>query len=278
MELERQLEEVQRLSEKTLAQERLARAREVERRLLEAENERRARELEEARRLQLSMLPRNPPTVAGLDIAFRMLTATEVGGDYYDFRLGENGALTLAIGDATGHGLNAGIVVASSKSLFQGLEEGLGLSESLQRIDRGLRGLQLRRMGMSLVLARYARGTLRVAAAGMPPVLIFRRASREIEECLFSAPPLGTLKQLSYTERSMQLTTGDAALFATDGLVELLDPEDKLLGYSAVAKAFREVAEAGAEKTVDALIAGARKWARDRPLADDLSLVVLRVV
>jgi len=277
LELEHQLEEVQRLSEKTLVQERQARESEVERRLLEAENERRTQELEEARRLQLSMLPRHPPKVPGLDIAFRMLTATEVGGDYYDFRVGEDGALTLAVGDATGHGLNAGIVVASSKSLFQGLEDRLSLPESLQRIDRGLRGMKLHRMGMSLSLARYEQGTLEIAAAGMPPVLIFRRLDAQVEECLFSAPPLGTLQQRSFAERSIQLASGDAALFATDGLVELLDPDDEVLGYAAVAEAFREVAEAGAEKAVEGLLARAREWARGRPLADDLSLVVLRV-
>jgi serine phosphatase RsbU (regulator of sigma subunit) len=276
-ELETQLEEVQRLSAKTLAQERQARRRELERRLLEAENERRAQELEEARRLQLSMLPRDPPTAPGLDIAFRMLTASEVGGDYYDFRIGEDGALTLAVGDATGHGLNAGIVVASSKSLFQGLDDGLSLSESLQRIDRGLRGMNLRRMGMSLGLARWERGSLHVAAAGMPPVLIFRRSSRQVEECLFSTPPLGTLEQRSFAERSIRLASGDAVLIATDGLVELLDPDDEPLGYPAVAEAFRRAAGAGAEHAVEGLLAATREWARGRPLADDLSLVVLRV-
>lgn len=276
-ELERQLEEVQRLSDMTLAQEREARKREVERRLLEAENERRARELEEARRLQLSMLPDEPPDLPGLDFAFRMLTATEVGGDYYDFRLGENGALTFAVGDATGHGLNAGIVVASSKSLFQGLEDGLSLSESLLHIDRGLRGMKLRRMGMSLALARYERGTLRISAAGMPPVLIFRTSSGQVEECLFSAPPLGTLAQRAFEERSLRLAAGDAALFATDGLVELLDPNDEALGYSAVAKAFGEAARADAEQTIEALLATVRAWSGDRPLADDLSLAVVRV-
>lgn len=277
LELERQLEEVQRLSARSLEQERQATRHEVERRLLEAENARRADELEEARRLQLSMVPREPPRVPGLDIAFRMLTATEVGGDYYDFRVGDDGALTLAVGDATGHGLNAGIVVASTKSLFQGLEDGLGLSESLQRIDRGLRGMKLRRMGMSLSLARYERGTLQVAAAGMPPALIFRRPDAQVEECLFSAPPLGTLEQRSFAERSIELASGDAVLFATDGLVELLDPDDEALGYPAVTEAFREVARTGAVTAVEELLGRARDWARGRPLADDLSLVVLRV-
>lgn len=132
-------------------------------------------------------------------------------------------------------------------------------------------------MGMSLVLARYQHGTLEIAAAGMPPVLIFRRASRQVEECLFSAPPLGTLEQRSFDERAVRLAQGDAALFATDGLVELLDPDDEALGYPAAAEAFRAAAGAGAEHAVEDLLAGARRWARERPLADDLSVVVLRV-
>ena len=68
-ELERRLIEVRSLSEKTLEQERQARRKEVERRLLEAENERRADELEAARRLQLSMVPNEPPRISGLEIA-----------------------------------------------------------------------------------------------------------------------------------------------------------------------------------------------------------------
>ena len=287
-ELERQLDEVRRLSEKTIAQERRARESEVERRLLEAENERRARELEAARELQLSMLPGEPPAVPGLEVAFRTLTATEVGGDYYDFRVAGDGALTLAVGDATGHGLNAGIVVASTKSLFQGLDLELDLSESLGRINRGLRGMRLRRMAMSLTLARYEGGTLRIASAGMPPVLVFREATGDVEEHLLSAPPLGTFDPGAYPEVTTELASGDAVLLATDGLVELLDPDDEILGYPAVAEAFRVAAGAGqgagagvgtsarAEQTMDGLLARAQEWTRGRRQADDLSLVVLR--
>ena len=85
---------------------------------IEAENERRAKELEEARNLQLSMLPKQVPQLPGLDIAAYMKPATEVGGDYYDFYVGEDGTLTAAVGDATGHGLRAGTMVTAMKSLF----------------------------------------------------------------------------------------------------------------------------------------------------------------
>ncbi len=76
-----------------------------------AENQRRAKELEEARTLQLSMLPKTVPSLPNLEIAVYMNPATEVGGDYYDFHVSNDGALTVAVGDATGHGLNAGIMV-----------------------------------------------------------------------------------------------------------------------------------------------------------------------
>ncbi len=83
--LEFQLDQVRSLSEKTLSQEREAHEAEMQRRLLTADNERKTRELEDARALQLSMLPANVPSLPNLDIAVSMETATEVGGDYYDF-------------------------------------------------------------------------------------------------------------------------------------------------------------------------------------------------
>ncbi len=276
LELEHQLEEVQRLSVVTLEQEREARRREVESRLLEAENDRRAHELEEARRLQLSMVPSEPPAVPGLEIAVAMETATEVGGDYYDFRVAEDGALTLAVGDATGHGLNAGLVVASTKSLFQGLDAGRSLPESMERIDRGLRGMRLKRLAMSLVLARYREGRLEVAAAGMPPLLVYRRRERRVEECLLAAPPLGTLKARTFESHELQVGEGDAVLLATDGLVELLDPEDRELGYEEAASTFSRVGAASAGDAVAGLLERVGAWASGRPLEDDLTLMVLR--
>ena len=92
---------------------------ELERQLLEVENTRKTEELEEARELQMSMLPDAPPELPNLDVAFEMRPATEVGGDYYDFNLTEEDQLTIAIGDATGHGMNAGLVVSAVKSLFK---------------------------------------------------------------------------------------------------------------------------------------------------------------
>jgi hypothetical protein len=101
-----------------------------------AENQRRAQELEEARQLQLSMLPQKIPQLPELDLAVYMKPATEVGGDYYDFHLGKDGALTVAVGDATGHGLKAGTMVTAMKSLFMTLGHEPDLSRIFQQSNR----------------------------------------------------------------------------------------------------------------------------------------------
>ena len=85
---------------------------------LEIENERKTKELEEAKQLQLSMLPKSLPNLPHLDIAVYMKTATEVGGDYYDFHVHPDGTLTVILGDATGHGMMSGMMVSIMKSLF----------------------------------------------------------------------------------------------------------------------------------------------------------------
>ncbi len=114
--LERRLAEVESLTAQVLDQERAAHANELRQRLLEAENARKSGELEAGRALQLSMLPPVLPEVGGLELAVAMSTASEVGGDYYDFRPAPDGSLIVAVGDATGHGVAAGILVTAVKA------------------------------------------------------------------------------------------------------------------------------------------------------------------
>ncbi|MCP3958309.1 MAG: HAMP domain-containing protein, partial [bacterium] len=95
--------ELSRHQEKLLEQERKRRDQEIARQVLEADNERKTRELEEARDFQLSLLPKALPEHPSYHLAVHMETATEVGGDYYDFRSADDGTLISAVGDATGH-------------------------------------------------------------------------------------------------------------------------------------------------------------------------------
>src|SRR5262249_28028937 len=145
-------------------------------------NEQRARELAEARQLQLSMLPRTIPQLPHLEIAAYMKPATEVGGDYYDFHLSDDGTLTVAVGDATGHGLKGGTVVTATKSLFNHLAQEANIPAIFQQSSRALKLMNLRSLFMAMTIIKVKGHELTFSSAGMPPVLIYRAEQKRVEE------------------------------------------------------------------------------------------------
>jgi serine phosphatase RsbU (regulator of sigma subunit) len=207
-----------------------------------------------------------------------MRTATEVGGDYYDWRHGEDGALRLAVGDATGHGVRAGLVVVSAKTLFQTGGAGGALDAEMRRVSDGVRSLHLPRMNMALALATLSPGRARVAAGGMPPVLHFRAADGSVAEIPMHAPPAGQLARAAYREEEVALARGDRLLLFTDGLPELRNAADELFGYERVQEVFRAASAGGPQAVVDALFATADAFRGTHPPDDDMTLVAVGVL
>lgn len=271
-----------------IEQERLRRRQEVDRRLLEAENERQTVELEEARRFQLSLLPAALPEHPELEIAVFLRTASEVGGDYYDFGSREDGSLTVAVGDATGHGARAGTMVTVVKTLLaaearraesvavESAAPALDLAALLSHATATIRSMNLGRRAMALVLGRYYEGVLDLASAGMPPVLVSRSPSGAVEEIMTSGLPLGTMAEASYERRQVRLEPGDAALLMSDGLPEMLDASGEPVGYPAVAKRWREVGQRPAAEAVAEFERWVEELSPGGVPADDVTFVVLR--
>lgn len=267
-----------------LEQERVGKEREIERRLLEAENGRKSHELEEARLFQLSLLPRELPEYAGLELAVAMSTATEVGGDYYDFRSAANGDLLLAIGDATGHGAAAGTMVTVAKSLFMAGGDDASPAAFLRRATGLVHGMGLSRMAMALAVARLSGRNLTISSAGMPPALRLAGATGEIEEIALAGMPLGARSDYAYAERRIELETGDVVLLMSDGFPELPNPAGEPLGYERARARFAAAAAdgaGGAGEIVAALERAAAEWSAagtDSPPApsDDVTFLVLR--
>lgn len=276
--LQRQLHQVRELSERSLQQEREAKEREIQRCLLEAEHRRKSEELEEARRLQLSMLPHEIPEVQGFDLAVHLRTATEVGGDYYDFVQGEDGSLTLAVGDATGHGMAAGIMVTAAKTLFQSSAADADLLPLMHRFSRTIRGLRLDHLYMALTLVRLQDGHASIAAAGMPPLLIHRASTGEVDEVALPGMPLGSWTDFPYRERRVQVGEDDVLLLMSDGLAEWADADGEALGYRRIARLFRESCRGGAQEILPHLIDSAERLRVGCPLRDDMTLLVVRRV
>jgi len=256
----------------------LNRRKEVEnKRFLESENSRKTKELEEARQLQLSMLPKSLPQLPNLDIAVYMKTATEVGGDYYDFHVSMDGTLTVVIGDATGHGMKAGTMVTTAKSLFNSYAPNSDILFSFQEITRCIRQMNFDRLSMCMTMVKIQGNSATMSAAGMPPTFIFRKETQSIEEHLIQGMPLGTMEDFPYQIKDTTLQSGDTILMISDGLPELKNTKQEMFGYKGVRNSFEEVAENSPEDIIDRLKNEGLGWIENNDPDDDVTFVVIKV-
>ena len=273
-----------------LDQERREREQEMRRLLVESENARRGEELEAARRFQLSMLPDRLPEHPAFEVAVLMKTATEVGGDYYDFFSAENGAagegsaLTVAIGDATGHGARAGTMVTVIKTLFASRVHESRPDGFLTAAHRSIRSMALERMTMALLVARFEGSGVEVASAGMPPPLVFRskrdgscaRVEDSVEEVTTAGLPLGAMESADFAATRFELAPGESVLLMSDGFAELPDALGEPIGYAAVRDLFRRIGHRGADDVMLELASALEAITGGRAPTDDVTFVVVR--
>jgi len=260
-----------------LEKEREARENEIERRILEADVARKTQELEEARKIQLSMLPKTIPKLPDLDIAVYMKTATEVGGDYYDFIQSDDGSLTIAIGDATGHGTKAGIMVTLAKSLFRTMGHTFYLPDFLNHSSKMIQRMNLGNLFMAMLIIRLKNQKMILSSAGMPPVLIFREKSRSIEEIVIKGIPLGSSLQYKYQQKNATLNTGDKILLMSDGFAELFNDKKEMLDYPKINQLFLKNAEKSPNEIISSLVNFAEEWRNENPQNDDITFVVIKI-
>ena len=252
-------------------------ATEAEKRGLEIENERKTKELEEARQLQLSMLPKELPQLPHLEIAAFMRTATEVGGDYYDFMVEENGALNVAFGDATGHGLQAGTMVTLMKGFFTADSSKLGIKEFMSHCSKVIKDIKLGRILMSFSYLKFENNKLQITSAGMPPIFYHNKETHEVEEIIIQGMPLGAMRNASYNVLMREIKSGDTILLLTDGLPEQMNNEEEMFDYSRVKTHFSEIVKYAPNTIIEKLVEAGDKWMNGRLQDDDITFVVIRI-
>jgi serine phosphatase RsbU (regulator of sigma subunit) len=265
-----QLENVKDLSKKELEQQ--LRAQKAE-----AENERKSKELEEARQLQLSMLPKELPRLPNLDIAVYMKTATEVGGDYYDFHVGMDGTLSVVIGDATGHGLKAGTMVTITKSLFKSYINNDDILITFKEYTRVIKEMKMNSMTMCLSLLKIKDNKLEMSSAGMPHALLYRDSIGEIEQISLKGMPLGAFNDFPYATQSKELFTGDTLFLLSDGLPELFNKEREMFGYERITEEYEKVTKKSPEEIIEHMKTVGSSWADNAEPNDDITFVVIKI-
>jgi len=250
----------------------------------ERERLRMREELNDARAVQLAMLPRDAPSVAGLEVAAVCVPASEVGGDYYDYFATAGGGLAVAIGDVAGHGMASGLVLAGVRSGLHLLADEIASdpAQVLGRLNSVVAGPSGQRLLMTLALAHFDRAARRATwvSAGHPPPLCFSAAKREIESPPSGHPPLGTRLPVRPEALTRPLLDGDVWMLVSDGVLEARDAQGREFGEHELVRSFRRLAEreerAGA--ILDGLLAEISRFRGGAPQDDDLTIVVVRVV
>jgi len=198
------------------------------------ERERVEQEMQTARRIQESLLPKTVPALAGWRLATCYQPAREVGGDFYDFLSLTGGRIGIVLGDVTDKGIPAALVMATTRSMLRAIapQRPASPGEALAQVNELLVADLPSSMFVTCFYAilEPASGRLRYANAGQDlPYL--RHADGQVDELRAAGMPLGLMTGMRYDERETTLLPGDSLLFYSDGLVEAHDPEREMFGF-----------------------------------------------
>lgn len=244
---------------------------------LENEHQRKTDELDDARELQVNMLPQKLPGCDKYDFSFSMNAASEVGGDYYDYHIDEENNLTFGIGDATGHGLKAGIMVTAMKLIFSEHAGNDTLTDFLKRASHSIHLMGFKKLFMAFAIGRlYDDDRLELAGAGMPAALIYRYKSGQIEKIPLKGMPLGTSLLYPYKTIKTVVNPGDIVMLMTDGLAEAFDPGNKMYGYERVEKVLCEMVNETPDRIIERMHLESKNWLGDHPQNDDMTFFIFK--
>ena len=241
------------------------------------ERERIGQELRLARSIQQASLPKEVPTIEGWQISPYYQPAREVGGDFYDFHLLSEGHVGLVVGDATGKGVPAALVMSSTRSMLRALARA---SNSPGGVLEQVNDLLVSDIPANMfVTCFYAildpkRRSLTYANAGhdLPYV---RRSEGGCEELRARGMPLGLMPGMNYEENKITLQTGEAALFYSDGLVEAHAPQGEMFGFPKLRELVAKHGEGNSleEALLEELYSFVgEEWEQE----DDITLLTLR--
>lgn len=241
--------------------------------------------LELASEIQQRLLPRVTPTVDGIDMAAVSISCDETGGDYYDFLDSSSpgpGRIATVVGDVTGHGVSAALLMATARGMLRAAGRG---APDLARRVCDVNALLCQDVGdtgqfMTLFAAELDRrqGTVRFVRAGHDPALLYDPGTDSFQELSGSpAPFLGIVEDFEFElSRCDGLIRDQVLVLGTDGIWETFNPENEMYGKQRLEEIIRQTHGRPAEDIVAAVIADVDAFRRDGPVTDDVTLMVIK--
>lgn len=245
-----------------------------------AEMERMQRELEDARQIQQSLLPKDPPQLEGFEIAGMSLPAREVSGDFYDYlSLGQDVGIVLA--DVTGKSVKAAMVAALADGMLNAEIKGQrelwnSPGKILNELNMGLKPRLVRGMftAMSLGIICARERKLLFSNAGMPYPIVKR--GREVRELEVVGVPLGLMEGAEYQDLSAEMEGGDLVVFYSDGVIEATDETGEMYQTERLLELIQQANPGlSAQEMVDLVVRDVTGFVGGEETSDDISVVVI---
>ncbi|MCP4337996.1 MAG: PP2C family protein-serine/threonine phosphatase, partial [Desulfobulbaceae bacterium] len=246
------------------------------------EKERLRKSLNLAGEVQKSLLPDNPPSLRGLDIAGVSIPCDETGGDYYDFisRGQDESGMDIVVGDVVGHGISSALLMTSVRAMIRTrCELGGSYSEIIQDVNQ----LLCRDVGESgnfvtLFYLGYdvATNMMTWVRAGHDPALLYNPETDAFRELREGGPSLGIIADANYSSGTELMTDGLVLLLGTDGIWETRSAKNGLFGKERVREIMRSHAHHSAQQILEELLNSLTAFREGHPVEDDVTAVVIK--
>ena len=238
------------------------------------------KELEIARRIQSSTLPRQIPSLPHLQIAARYVPMSAVAGDFYDFLVLDEHRVGILVADVTGHGVPAALIASMLKVAFAAqLEHAGDPALLLAGLNRSLCGkFEDHFVTAAYVFVDMQRNTLRYAGAGHPPLMLTSRSSGAVRQIEENGLMLGLFPEAEYAAAEIPLDSGDRCLIYTDGVFEAMSATQEEYGKPRMAEFLKAHRDLSAVALTAALLEEVARWAghvNGRSQDDDITVVAV---
>ncbi len=233
--------------------------------------------LEQAAEIQQSLLVEEPPSFPGFELAARSRPAEEVGGDFFDFAVFDEDMLGLSIGDASGHGLPAALLVRDVVTgLRMGLERELKIAHVFTKLNRVIHRSTLSSRFVSVFYAELERnGNLVYVNAGHPPPLVFHGKGKALE-LTTGGTVIGPLPEVRFHRGMAYLQPRDILVMCTDGILERRDKEGTFFGEERLRGVVRARRGESASTIMEGIFQAAEVHGAGGAWEDDATVVVVR--
>jgi phosphoserine phosphatase RsbU/P len=238
------------------------------------------KELDIARQIQSSTLPREVPKLPSLEIAARYVPMSAVAGDFYDFLVIDENHVGILVADVTGHGVPAALIASMLKVAFSAqMEHAADPAHVLTGLNRALCGkFEAHFVTAAYVFADLERGVLRYAGAGHPPLMLASRSSGSVRQIEENGLMLGLFPEATYTSMEIPLDAGDRCLLYTDGVFEAMNATQEEFSKPRLAQFLKTHADQAAESFTRSLLEEVSRWAghgNGRRQDDDITVLTL---